>query len=404
MVSALESKLLGSKKTQSPAPAPEQVNAPAQAPAAPIENHEVSAPALVTKPTKAEVLLGFSMMNPKDVFLYGIDDVPEGFDESLLAPFADPYRLAYDDSNPGYAAYKGVAKEWGHIKKPASVVPVTSNGVTLFVANDGRQSTKIAREHGFQTIPVVSSNETDAKEIALYTVASNTGIQDSILVKAAKAQVLVDMKIPQRTIAPRFGIVQSTLNGWLKLNKATPYLQQLIVNYEHGVTPGVPWTTAATFIQKKWTDDEIKATVEGVQAANDEDGGEGEGENEGGEGEGTNETQAPRTTAASIFGSFKDDLLAVVNAKGFELPETLSKATPVEMFIMGIELAFAKKTDHLAEDFRKSLNAAMTRHRKAQEAAIKRAANKAAKDAEKEKAPAQPAPSASAGKKAKDAK
>lgn len=395
MVSALESKLLGNKKTQTPAPA--AVPAPQTepvVPSAPIENHEVVKPAVVTKPTKAELLLGFSMMNPNDVFLYGIDEVPEGFDESLLAPFADPYRLAYDDTNPGYLAYKTVAKEWGHIKKPASVIPVTSNGVTLFVANDGRQSTKIAREHGFATIPVVSSNETDAKEIALYTVASNTGIQDSILVKAAKAQVLVDMKIPQRTIAPRFGIVQSTLNGWLKLNKATPYLQQLIVNHEHGVTPGVPWTTAATFIQKKWTDAQIKAAIEGAAAANDEGDGENEGgEGEGGEGEGGTEAQAPRTTASSIFGSFKDDLLAVVNAKGFELPETLSKATPVEMFIMGIELAFAKKTDALAEDFRKMLNEKMARHRKAQEAAIKRAANKAAKDAEKTQAQeAAPAP------------
>lgn len=379
MVATLESKLLGDKKTKTPPKADPSIKVTdAVDTKAPIEHHEVAAN---EPPVKPESLMGLTHMNPNDVYLHGLDPLPAGFDEATLAPFADPYRLAYDDSNPGYVAYREVLKGWGHVKKPASIIPVksTDGTKTIFAANDGRQTTKLARELGFTSMPVLSSNETDAKEIALYTVSSNTGIPDSILVKAAKVQSLVDLKIPQRTIAPRFGESQSTINNWLKLNKASDYLKQLIVNGEHGIKPGVAWTTAATMISKKWTDEQIKQAIEPEQVDEGTEGDEGDGEGTEGEGEGETKAAPARITATSIFGSFKDDLLAVVNAKGFALPETLSKATPVEMFIMGIELAFAKKTDGLAEDFKKALNEKMARARKSRENAAKRAAEKASK-------------------------
>lgn len=365
MVANLESKLLAKK----PVPAPAQTSDVEVK--SPVDNHEVAAN---EPPVKSEPLMGFMQLNPNRVFLYGIDEVPEGFDEKLLTPFADPYRLAYDDTNQGYVAYKQVLKEQGSVKKPATIVPVTCGDQTLFVANDGRQTTKIARELGFETMPVISLNETDAKTIALFTVGANTGIKDSILVLAAKAQALVDLKIPQRTIAPRFGVVQSTLNNWLKLNKASDYLKQLIVNGENGFKPGVAWTTAVQMISKKWTDEEIKAAVEPEpeEQAEGEEGGEGE-EGEGGEEKETKAAPA-RATASSIFGSFKDDFLTVINAKGFALPESLNTAAPLELFIMGAECAFAKKTDDLPEDLRKLLNAKMALRRKAVERAAKKAA------------------------------
>lgn len=378
MVANLENKLLGDKKTS-----PKTKTAdPSVFPGTSIKvTDAVETKAPIEPPVKPESLMGFTHLDPNDIYLHGLDPLPEGFDEKVLEAFADPFRLAYDDSNPGYSAYKEVLKGWGQVKKPASIVPVKSiDGTkTIFAANDGRQTTKLARDLGFKTMPVLSSNETDAKEIALYTVSSNTGIPDSILVKAAKVQALVDLKIPQRTIAPRFGESQSTINNWLKLNKASDYLKQLIVNGEHGIKPGVAWTTAATMISKKWTDEQIKQAIEPELVAGEgEEGDEGEG-GEGTEGEGEAQAAPARITATSIFGSFKDDLLAVVNGKGFALPETLNKATPVEMFIMGIELAFAKKTDALAEDFKKSLNEKMARSRKSRENAAKRAAEKASK-------------------------
>ncbi len=361
-VSNLESKLLGPKKPN-PKPAPEAK--------APIESHEVSAN---EPPVKPEVMMGFTFMKPSEIYLHGVDPLPEGFDVKALEAFADPYRLAYDESNPGYAAYKAAAQEAKRIKKPVEVVVLksTDGSKTLFPANDGRQSTKIARELGFETVPVISTNETDSNEVALHTVEANTGVRDSILVKAAKAQALSDRKpkINQRRIATAFGETQSTVNNWLKLNKASDYLKQLIVNGEAGVKPGVAWTTAAAMISKKWTDEQIRETVEGPATVESEGGGE--------EGEDTGEVEqneAPaRATASSIFGSFKDDFLSVINAKGFVLPESLAQATPLEMFILGAETAFAKKVDNLADDFKKMLNAKMALRRKAVERAAKRAA------------------------------